>query len=167
MNWGIYNTYDLGHRAAFETLNNQLFERYVRRNYASKLRSFRVVNGSGGDGGIEAYAELLNSDIIAVQSKWFLQALDKGELNQIRNSIVTAKKVRPQLKEYIICIPHDVSSVRIGKGKKLTKNDEENRINELVDDMFVLYPNLILTWWFDNCSNPIMKVYINTGLKRK
>lgn len=150
MNWGIFNTYDLGHRAAFETLNNQLFERYVRRNYASTLRSFRVVNGSGGDGGIEAYAELLNSDIIAVQSKWFLQALGKGELNQIRNSIVTAKKVRPQLREYIICIPHDVNSVRIGKGKKLTKNDEENRINELVDEMFVLYPDLKLTWWFDN-----------------
>jgi len=150
MNWGIFNTYDLGHRAAFETLNNQLFERYVRRNYASTLRNFRVVNGSGGDGGIEAYVELLNSDIIAVQSKWFLQALDKGELKQIRNSIVTAKKVRSQLKEYIICIPHDVSSVRIGKGNKLTKNDEESRINDLVDEMFALYPDLKLMWWFDN-----------------
>ena len=150
MNWSNFNTYDLGHRSAFETLNNQLFERYVRRTYGNKVVKLRPINGSGGDGGIEAYAELSSKDIIAIQSKWFLQSLDDSEIVQIKNSILTAKKVRPQIKEYIICIPHNVNSVKIGRGKKLTKNHEENKINALVDEIYKIHPDLKLTWWFDN-----------------
>lgn len=150
MIWDAFTTYNLGYRSAFEALNNQLFERYIRRTYSSRLKKFRVVNGAGGDGGVEAYAELDNGAMIAVQSKWFKQALQEGELGQIRNSIVTAIKVRPQIKEYIICIPHDRSSQKIGRGKKVTANHEEKRINDLVDEIYQLHPDLTLTWWFDN-----------------
>jgi hypothetical protein len=150
MNWSVFNTYGLGHRDAFETLNNQLFERFINRTYIGGIKRFKVVNGTGGDGGVEAFAELQNGNIIGLQSKWFLNALDKNELDQIYNSIGTAKKIRSALKEYIICIPHDVSSVRIGKGNKPTQNAEDNRINALVDKVGADFPGLLLTWWFDH-----------------
>jgi predicted helicase len=133
MNWGAFKTYEMGYRSAFETLNNQLFERYIKRTYGPSVVRFRVINGAGGDGGVEAYAAISNGDIIAVQSKWFLQSLSDNEIGQIKKSILTAKTDRPQIKEYIICIPHDVNSQKIGRGKTITVNHEEKKINDLID----------------------------------
>ena len=150
MTWDSFKTYGLGHRDAFETLNNQLFERYIRRTHAADLHKFRVISGSGGDGGVEAYATLTNGETIAIQSKWFRTAMDPGQIAQIKSSILTAKNVRPSIKEYIICIPHDVHSVKIGRGKKPIGDHEEDRINKLIDEIHVQHPDLTLTWWFDN-----------------
>ena len=150
MNWNSFKTYDLGEREAFETLNNQLFERYIRRNYGDKVTRFRVVNGSGGDGGVEAYAEIGPTTVIAVQSKYFRQALDTNEIGQIKDSILTAKKVRSNLEEYIICIPRNLSSIKFTKGNKLTKDPEEYRVQALVDEISKIHPGLVLTLWFDS-----------------
>ena len=92
MNWTKFITYGDSPQNAFETLCNQLFERYLRRKYKTDLVKFRVINGAGGDGGIEAYGQLSSGDIIAVQAKWFQQSLNGSEINQIRKSIQTAKK---------------------------------------------------------------------------
>ncbi|MCH7403851.1 hypothetical protein ACFOUP_16325 [Belliella kenyensis] len=150
MNWTKFITYGDSPQNAFETLCNQLFERFLKRTYKTDLIKFRVINGAGGDGGIEAYGQLSSGDIVAVQAKWFQQSLDDSEIKQIRNSILTAKKLRTQIKEYIICIPHDVSSLKIGRGNKPTTNHEENKINALIDEIYSAYPDLKLTWWFDN-----------------
>lgn len=150
MNWTKFITYGDSPQNAFETLCNQLFERYLKRTYKTDLIKFRVINGAGGDGGIEAYGQLSSGDIVAVQAKWFQQSLDDSEIKQIRNSILTAKKLRAQIKEYIICIPHDVNSLKIGRGNKPTTNHEENKINALIDEIYSAYPDLKLTWWFDN-----------------
>jgi hypothetical protein len=150
MNWTKFITYGDSPQNAFETLCNQLFERYLKRNYTTNLIKFRVINGAGGDGGIEAYGQLSSGDIIAVQAKWFQQSLDDNQIKQIRNSIITAKKLRAEIKEYIICIPHNVSSLKIGRGEKPTVNHEENKINALIDEIYSAYPDLKLTWWFDN-----------------
>lgn len=150
MNWTKFITHGDSPQNAFETLCNQLFERYLKRTYKTDLIKFRVINGAGGDGGIEAYGQLSSGDIVAVQAKWFQQSLDDNEIKQIKNSILTAKKLRVQIKEYIICIPHDVSSLKIGRGNKPTTNHEENKINSLIDKIYSAYPDLKLTWWFDN-----------------
>jgi len=150
MNWNNFNTYDLGHEKAFEVLCNQLFERYLRRNHISDLTKFRVINGAGGDGGIEAYGQLLDGMIIAVQAKWFKQSMGSSEINQIKNSIITAKNLRPNINKYIICIPHNVNSLRIGKGKEPTENHEENKINLLIEEIYSQFDDLELIWWFDN-----------------
>ncbi len=150
MNWTKFNTYGDSPQNAFETLCNQLFERYLKRTYKTDLINFRVINGAGGDGGIEAYGQLSIGDIVAVQAKWFQQSLDDSEIKQIRNSILTAKKLRAEIKEYIICIPHNVNSLKIGRGNKRTINHEENKINTLIDEIYSAYPDLKLTWWFDN-----------------
>lgn len=150
MNWTKFNTYGDSPQNAFETLCNQLFERYLKRTYKTDLIKFRVINGAGGDGGIEAYGQLSIGDIIAVQAKWFQQSLGDSEIRQIKNSILTAKKLRTEIKEYIICIPHNVNSLRIGRGNKPTINHEENRINTLINEINSSFSDLKLTWWFDN-----------------
>jgi hypothetical protein len=143
---GCLKTYDLGYRSAFETLNNQLFERYIRRTHGLSVIRFRVINGAGGDGGVEAYAEIAAGENIAIQSKWFRNALDAGKIGQIKNSFLKAKRVRPQIKQYIICIPHDVSSQKIGRGKTVTVNHEEKKINYQRRKNKLVYSSEIKEW---------------------
>jgi len=45
------------------------------RQYGTDLVKFRVINGAGGDGGIEAYGELATGVINAVEAKWFREIL--------------------------------------------------------------------------------------------
>ncbi|WDO12353.1 hypothetical protein MH928_13590 [Flavobacterium sp. WW92] len=148
--WNSFNTYDLSPEDAFETMNNQLFERYLYRNYSDELINFRVINGSGGDGGIEAYGVLNDNSILAVQSKWFRNNLEELQINQIRKSVHTAMGLRPNIKKYIICIPRNINSLKIGKGRKPIKDSEEFRINNLTRDLCKDYPDLDITWWFDH-----------------
>jgi hypothetical protein len=58
MNWTIFQTHNEGPEKAFETLSNQIFENWCIEKYKHEIRSFDVVNGSGGDGGVESYATL-------------------------------------------------------------------------------------------------------------
>ncbi|WP_394773117.1 hypothetical protein, partial [Flavobacterium sp.] len=149
--WDSFNTYGHSYQNSFETLCNQLFERYLNRNYNNNdLIEFKVINGSGGDGGIEAYGKLLNGNFVAIQSKWFKQALDNNEIGQIRSSVKTALGLRPNIIEYIICIPHNVSSIKIGRGKKPTKNSEDIRIKSFEAEIKKTYPNLKITWWYEH-----------------
>ena len=68
MNWMNFRTYNEADSIAFEALCNYLFENWLKKSYKGKIKYFSVVNGTGGDGGVEAYAELKNGDVIAVQS---------------------------------------------------------------------------------------------------
>ncbi|MBN2835706.1 MAG: hypothetical protein JXR48_12160, partial [Candidatus Delongbacteria bacterium] len=154
MQWNSFNTYGDNPNSAFETLCNQLFERYLKRNYLDELIKFRVIKGAGGDGGIEAYGKLKSEAIIAVQSKWFPQRIDKQEIEQIRKSITTAKDLRPQIIQYYICIPHDVGSLKYGKGKagkgkKPINNYEEKIIDDFTNEIENKYPDLEIIWWFE------------------
>lgn len=127
---------------AFEAFANQLFELWCRRTYKDNISYFTVVNGAGGDGGVEAYAMLLNNTFVGVQSKWFLHAISAGEINQIRNSIKTAMKIRPNMKHYIVCIPRDLASK---KGKVQTT--EQDRWDKLILEMNTTFPDLTIELW--------------------
>ncbi len=154
MQWNSFNTYGDNPNNAFETLCNQLFERYLKRNYLDELIKFRVIKGAGGDGGIEAYGKLKSGAIIAVQSKWFPQRIDKQEIEQIRKSITTAKDLRPQIIQYFICIPHNAGSLKYGKGKageskKPINNFEEKKIDDFTNEIEKKYLDLKIIWWFE------------------
>src|SRR3569833_2806318 len=154
MNWTNFVTYGDSYQEAFETLCNQLFERYLRRKYGDDLVKFRVINGAGGDGGIEAYGELKNGDIIAIQAKWFRQVISDNEIRQIRKSVTTAMSLRGKIKEYIICVPRDVNSTKFGRGAKgagpkPVLNTEEKAIDDFTDEIEGRYTNLNVTWWFE------------------
>lgn len=142
MNWANFQTYNDAPTKAFEILCNQLFENWCKENHLSELKSFHVVNGAGGDGGVESYAVLSNGNIIGLQAKWFLDSITASQMGQIKNSINTALKMRPQITQYIVCIPRDLASLT-GKGD----NTEDKRWEDMKAEVLKDHPALTLDLW--------------------
>ena len=94
MEWTKFNTHGESSNHAFEVMCNILFEGWCKREYKDNLKYFSFVNGSGGDGGVEAYATLDSGEVIGVQSKWFPDKMETLQFNQIEKSFNTAIKVR-------------------------------------------------------------------------
>lgn len=171
MNWSNFLTFESNPSDAFEIFCNQLFGRYLIRTYGKKLEKIRIVNGAAGDGGIEAYGQLNDGKIIAVQSKWFRDSMKDGQFSQIRNSITTAMDLRPKIINYIICIPRDISSLKYGRGKKgeskkPVENHEDNDVENLNEEMKVLFPELEITWWFEHDINLELTEPQNEGIQK-
>ncbi len=145
MNWTKFQTYGMAPDKAFEVLCNQLFENWCKDEYGSDVASFVVVNGSGGDGGVESYAELKNGDTVGLQAKWFPTSISSAQIGQIKSSIKTAKKVRPAIKRYIICVPRDLASTTARTGD--TGTTESNRWDDFVEDTKTNYPDVIVDLW--------------------
>lgn len=133
MDWTKFNTHGESNNHAFEVMCNILFENWCRNKYSNDIKQFSFVNGSGGDGGVEAYCALNNGDIIAVQSKWFPNKLENSQITQIKESFETALNVRPNIKKYIVCIPRDLGSLKVGRGKTVVKNTEFDKWNNFID----------------------------------
>lgn len=144
MDWTKFQTYGDSNTKAFETLCNQLFENWCNESYKDKLKSFQVVNGSGGDGGVESFAVLNDGHILGLQAKWFRESVNSSQINQIRKSIDTALKIRPKISKYIVCVPRDLTSLT-DKGD----NSEEKKWNDLVKTIKNKYPDLELELWND------------------
>lgn len=142
MNWVNFHMYNDAPTKAFEILCNQLFENWCKEQYKSELVSFHVVNGAGGDGGVESYAVLSDGNIIGLQAKWFPDSITTNQIGQIKNSINTALKIRPQIIRYIICVPRDLASLT-GKGN----NTEDKRWEDMKSGMLKDYPDLIIDLW--------------------
>ena len=144
MNWTKFQTYDQSPDKAFETLCNQLFENWCKKEYRSLLASFCVVNGAGGDGGVESYATLSDGSIVGLQAKWFLTSISNSQINQIKKSIQDAMKIRSEIVRYIVCIPRDLTS-KTAKGE----NTESKRWNGLIEVINDEFPSVSIEMWND------------------
>lgn len=142
MNWTKFQTYDMSPEKAFEILCNQLFENWCKEEYFSEIHHFNVVNGSGGDGGVESFAELNNGSIIGLQAKWFHQSIQSSQIAQIKNSIGTALTIYPTISRYIVCVPRDLAS-RTSK----SKNTERGRWEGLVSFFSDEHPEITIELW--------------------
>lgn len=142
MNWANFQTHDDGPTKSFEVMCNQLFKNWVNQEYNDDIISFSFVNGAGGDGGVESYAVLKDQSVVGLQAKWFPESMDSSKIAQIRGSITTAMKVRPETARYIVCIPRDLAS-KTNKGK----NSEDLRWHELQKEIATQFPNLQLDLW--------------------
>ncbi|VVM44445.1 hypothetical protein PS619_00456 [Pseudomonas fluorescens] len=71
---------------------------------------FRRVDGSGGDGGVEAYWLLDDGSKVGYQAKYFLRSRDIGWA-QIDKSVEQALKCHPELKTYVVAIACDLTDV--------------------------------------------------------
>lgn len=149
MNWQHFQTYNEAVTRAFEAMCNQLFELWVNRKYKETKQSFVVVNGAGGDGGVESYATLKNGKEIGVQAKWFPDSITASQFNQIKDSILTAIEVHPQLEKYIVCVPRDLSNTKKGKDGKIVKDTEYSRWEKVVTDIKNKYPEFKVILWGD------------------
>lgn len=144
MNWTQFQTHGMAPDKAFETLCNQLFENWCGEEYPNNIASLSVVNGAGGDGGVESYAILLNGDVIALQAKWFPDSLTSSQIGQIRNSVKTAMKMRPKITRYLVCIPRDLASITAR-----SDNAEDTRWGNFINEMAKDFPSLTIDLWND------------------
>ena len=161
MNWNTLQTYGLSSEKSFEMLCNQLFENWCKDEYKSSLVSFSVVNGAGGDGGVESYAVLNDDTVVGVQAKWFRNSIDANSISQIRGSVETAKKIRPKITRYIVCVPRDLSS-DTGRGK----NTESKRWDDFIDEMKLSFPDLSIELWNDTRITTEMQKPLSAGIQR-
>lgn len=147
MDWTKFNNHGESSNHAFEVMCNILFECWLKKEYKDNISHFAFVNGSGGDGGVEAYGLLKSGDVIGVQSKWFPQKMEAAQFTQIENSFYTAIKVRPDLKRYIVCVPRDLTSKRMVKNNLVAKNTEEAKWINLCGKINKEYPDVVVELW--------------------
>lgn len=142
MNWTKFQTYDMSSERAFEILCNQLFENWCNEEYSSEIHCFKVVNGSGGDGGVESYAKLSDGSIIGLQAKWFSNSIQNSQITQIKNSINTALTIYPTLSRYVICVPRDLASIT-----SRSKNTERKRWEKFVASFSDEHSDIKIELW--------------------
>lgn len=145
MEWSRLETNGENIENAFEQLCCLLFEQYGAERFADVAKRFHRYRGAGGDGGVEAVWEIEGKDYSAIQAKWFPNAMQDPQINQVRSSVETAMRLHPDLKEYCVCIPHDLSGPTARRGKC-----EEERWNTLVHELSERFPNLVLRFWGDH-----------------
>ena len=163
MEWTKFNTHGESSNHAFEIMCNILFEGWCKSEYKERLKYFSFVNGSGGDGGVEAYGILDTGDIIGVQSKWFLSKLGSTQFSQIENSFYTAVKVRPQIKRYIVCIPRNLTSEKMVKGNQVAKSTEESKWVSLVEKFKQATPDVLVELWDETVIQEKLMTYQALG----
>lgn len=147
MDWNAFNIHNEAPEDAFETMCVLLFKNWVARQFGQSCTEMHVVNGKGGDGGVEAYATLISGDIIAVQAKWFRNKIGNSQIKQIENSFLTAIMIRPSLKQYVICIPKDLTSKRLVRNKRITDSSEDDKWTSLVCRLNNQYPQCSIDLW--------------------
>ena len=150
MNWQKFQTHNESNTRAFEAFCNQIFEKYCYREFSNGIKDLVIVNGSGGDGGVESYAEFKDTTFIGLQAKWFPDAITDNQFRQIKTSIETALKLRQNIKKYIVCVPRDLGNIKMGRGKKPIENPEYSKWSNIVENFKKDYPNLKLILWGDN-----------------
>ena len=121
MEWSNFQLHGDAPTRAFEALVGMLFERWCKREYSTQIRRFVFVNGDGGDGGVEAYAELTKGDVHGLQAKYFRNSLSSSQLNQIKKSLKTAVANRKCLVSFIVAIPRDLSDGKTTKKQQITE----------------------------------------------
>ena len=161
MNWDMFQTYGLSAEKGFEMLCNQLFENWCKETYKNDLLTFSVVNGAGGDGGVESYAEVKNSGIVGLQAKWFRSSIDASHISQIRNSLNTAMKIRPNITRYIVCVPRDLASTT-GRGE----NSESKRWDDFLNAVNKKHPSVSVELWNDTRITTEMQKPVAAGINK-
>ena len=167
MNWSKMQTHSEAQTRAFEIICNQLFDNWSCEEYKEQIQSRNVVNGAGGDGGVESFVTLKDGSIIGLQAKWFIYSLQSSQINQIKKSIDTAIKLRSQIARYIICLPRDLSN-KTNKGESCEQDLWDNLTNKLA----TTYPNVQFELWNDdritkelekNASEGILKYWFTNS----
>ena len=104
-----------GQRGGFEEFVCQL----ARKNDDNIEGEFRRIEGSGGDGGVEAYWLLNDGSKIGFQAKYWLRS-GNIDWRQIDHSVGQALLTHPELSKYVIAIPCDLTGRSGAKGRGKT-----------------------------------------------
>ncbi len=162
MDWSNFKLHGDAPQRAFESLTGILFERWCHREYPSQVSQV-IFNGSGGDGGVEAYALLNNGDIIGLQAKWFRDPLDSSQINQIKKSLKTATENRNGLIRYVVSLPRDLSD---GKTQKRETTTERDRWNDFFKTAKTNHPGVTVDLWDETRIIDLLAELGSEGLRR-
>ncbi len=166
MDWSSFNLHGDAPQRAFESLTGIIFERWCHREYPSQVRQVIFVNGAGGDGGVEAYAQLNNGDIIGLQAKWFREPLESSQISQIKGSLSTAATQRSGLVRYVVVVPRDLSDVRrIGKNGQRV-DTERDRWNKFITSAETNHPGITVDLWDETRIASLLAELGSEGLRR-
>ena len=111
INFENIRPFDGSRHAGFEEMCCQL----ASLESASSRENF-YRKGRGGDAGVECYLRRADGTEVGWQAKYLFRWSDSLKA-QLDHSIRTALDKHPQLVEYIVCLPFDLSDSRAGKGK--------------------------------------------------
>src|SRR6266550_6298760 len=99
-----------GQRGAFEELVCQL-----ARSRAPDPKSFRRIEGAGGDGGVECIHRAIGEEIVGYQAKYHCKS-SNIDWQAIDRSVSTALATYPELVTYVIAIACDFTGRRRVRG---------------------------------------------------
>ena len=104
----------------FESGQSHSFEELVcqvaRKEPFPEGSEFRRVEGSGGDGGVEAYWIKTGGKKTGFQAKYFLRC-GNIKWQQIDNSVKQALQHHPELERYVVALPCDLTDKSGNKGR--------------------------------------------------
>jgi len=117
---------------------------------AVDARFFRC-DGSGGDGGVEAYWTLNDHGKVAYQAKFHLRPGDI-DWGKIDGSVRTALAVHPTLSKYIIAIPCNLSppTARGQGGRGRPQKSGKEHWDEQVAQWSKDFPDVEFVLWDEN-----------------
>ena len=101
------NAFDAGQRESFEELICVL----ARRSKPNGALEYLRIEGSGGDGGLEALWIFEDGTKTAYQAKYFLSLSNKS-WTQLDKSVKRAIEVHPELTKYIVALPCNLTFKR-------------------------------------------------------
>ena len=163
MDWSNFNLHGDAPERAFESFTGIIFERWCYREYPSQISTVVFVNGAGGDGGVEAYAQLNNGQLIGLQAKWFKDALASSQIDQIKKSLETATKNRNGLMRYVVCVPRDLSD---GKSQRRQTTTERDRWNKFINSANTNHPGITVDLWDETRITALLAELGSEGLRR-
>lgn len=162
-----FNNQGLGDKDAFEELCCQLFETWgIHTMNFNSTWTYLDIRGNGGDGGIEAYwHDTCSGGYIGVQAKWFRESITSTQYRQIKESIATTKELRQSLTKYIVCVPHNLTSLRKSKNEKVSAG-EESAWQAFKESIAQAYPDLELVLWDEHSLLTLLQKPENEGCRR-
>lgn len=167
MDWSSFQLHGEAPETAFEALTGILFDRWCRREHGAHVRNFYFIRGAGGDGGVEAMAELADQTKIGLQAKWFREPMAASHIVQIRKSLAKAAEVRTGLRHYIVALPRDLADAQ--KKTSATKKGattERARWRKFEEEAAKNWPNIKLTLWGDTRIAELLAEMGRPGLVR-
>ena len=159
-----FNDQGLGKQSAFEEMCCQLFETWGKTEMGfDGAWRYSNVRGSGGDGGVEAYWYNPRANTwVGLQAKWFLKTLNTTQYSQIKDSIKAALELRPSMTRYIVCLPHNLTSMKRVKKGGVSKG-EDNEWSDFVSRTLEEYPSLQIDLWDEHQLLSLLKSPENSG----
>lgn len=138
----------------FEQLAVELFSRSV----STSTQRLTRVRGAGGDGGVEAYVQISERNIRAVQAKYF-KRLQDSQWKQISKSVETALSKHPSISAYHVYVSLDRTpsqvrrwEERVEKWKKLVADNPVEFVwigaSEIESDLKRPENQDLLFYWF-------------------